>query len=199
MGGTDGGLIMENRSLLFVLFFLWIIGTFVGSRISQIDPSKRRPDFLMDMAHSPAYEAQGANPLFEDDRNLRMPVEGTIARGFMPFQFGVTPEEAKRAGREVKNPLAQNPEVIKRGRIMFGACCAVCHGSSGKGDGPVTKKGVPPPPSLLLDNARLMADGEMYHAITLGKGNMPSHAAQVARDDRWKIIHYVRSLQEAGR
>jgi hypothetical protein len=35
----------------------------------------------------------------------------------------------------------------------------------------------------------------MFHVITLGRINMPSHAGQVSADDRWKAIHYIRKLQ----
>jgi hypothetical protein len=35
----------------------------------------------------------------------------------------------------------------------------------------------------------------MFHVITMGRNNMPSHAAQVAHDDRWKVILHVRKLQ----
>jgi hypothetical protein len=38
----------------------------------------------------------------------------------------------------------------------------------------------------------------MYHLITLGQNNMPSYAAQVMRDDRWKVILFIRSLQAAA-
>jgi hypothetical protein len=35
----------------------------------------------------------------------------------------------------------------------------------------------------------------MFHIITYGKGNMPPHAAQISREDRWKVILHIRSLQ----
>ncbi len=41
-----------------------------------------------------------------------------------------------------------------------------------------------------------MPDGQMYHLITLGQKNMASYATQVQRDDRWKVIRYIRTLQE---
>ena len=82
------------------------------------------------------------------------------------------------------------------GQTTYFRFCAVCHGATGLGDGPVTRRGVPPPPSFMLDNAVNMADGQMYHVITLGQNNMASYASQVSREDRWKVIRYVRTLQE---
>ena len=60
----------------------------------------------------------------------------------------------------------------------------------------MAKLGVPPPPSLLGESALQMADGRMYHIITFGQGNMAAYAAQVERDDRWRVISYVRQLQQ---
>jgi mono/diheme cytochrome c family protein len=72
----------------------------------------------------------------------------------------------------------------------------MCHGPQGKGDGPVPKRGVPLPASLLAENAMEMKDGQMFHVLTYGWRNMSAVAAQLSREDRWKVILYVRSLQQ---
>ena len=77
--------------------------------------------------------------------------------------------------------------------------CAVCHGPSGLGDGPVTRLGVPPPPSLLSERSRAMPDGRLFHIITYGVGNMPPYAGQVDRLDRWKAVLHIRSLQSGAK
>ncbi len=59
----------------------------------------------------------------------------------------------------------------------------------------VAKRGFPPPPSLVLEHAIKMKDGQMFHVATLGQGNMPGHAAQISRDDRWHVINHIRTLQ----
>jgi hypothetical protein len=41
-----------------------------------------------------------------------------------------------------------------------------------------------------------MADGEMFHILTYGQGNMASYASQLTREERWKVIVHVRRLQE---
>jgi mono/diheme cytochrome c family protein len=42
-------------------------------------------------------------------------------------------------------------------------------------------------------------DGQMFHILTYGQNNMPSYAAQIDRQDRWKVIAYVRTLQAAAK
>jgi mono/diheme cytochrome c family protein len=41
-----------------------------------------------------------------------------------------------------------------------------------------------------------MKDGQIFHVIAFGQKNMPSFAAQVVRADRWRVIKYIRSLQQ---
>lgn len=65
---------------------------------------------------------------------------------------------------------------------------------TGLGDGPVTKRGVPPPPSLLTENVINMKDGQLYFIISHGKGNMASYRSQVQRNDRWKVIQFLRTM-----
>jgi mono/diheme cytochrome c family protein len=40
-------------------------------------------------------------------------------------------------------------------------------------------------------------DGRIFHVITAGQNVMPSYSTQVAQEDRWAIIHYIRALQRA--
>jgi mono/diheme cytochrome c family protein len=42
-----------------------------------------------------------------------------------------------------------------------------------------------------------MRDGQMFHVISMGQGNMAAYASQVERQDRWKVIGYLRTLQTA--
>ena len=115
----------------------------------------------------------------------------------MPLHYGTSAAEADRAGLELVNPFkAGDAAAEARGAEVYQAFCKVCHGASGSGDGVVPRRGYPPPPSFLAGAPALLRDGRIFHAITYGKGNMPSYAAQVAREDRWKAVLYVRSLQK---
>ena len=84
------------------------------------------------------------------------------------------------------------------GEFVFENYCATCHGAGGLGNGPVAQRGFPPPPSLLADKTRKMKDGHLFHVLTYGQNNMPSYASQISREDRWNVIGYVRSLQNAA-
>ena len=55
-----------------------------------------------------------------------------------------------------------------------------------------------PPPSLHALRATQMPDGELFHVLTYGQGNMPAYAAQMTRDERWMVLLHVRDLQREG-
>ncbi len=164
--------------------------------ILQADPNQRNFEVLPDMAHSIPYDSYASNPNFRDGMTLRLPVAGTVIRGITPLHYAATPADAERAGRVLVNPYpATDAAARTRGAAIYNTYCEICHGVSGKGDGIVAQRGFPTPPSLLAPNALGLPDGRIFHIITYGQKNMPSYASQIDRDDRWKAILYVRSLQ----
>ena len=166
-----------------------------GIRAMSRDATKRNLEWPTQMQYSPAYLSQTANPVLADGMTGQPPVPGTIPRGFKPFHYGPGPEEAARAGRELKNPLEATESNIARGQQVYSNYCAVCHGSLGAGDGPIIPK-YPNPPSFKTEQSKSLADGSMFHVITMGRNNMPPHAPLVSDEDRWRVIHYIRKLQE---
>lgn len=153
--------------------------------------------FLPEMFES--VPVDGGTPFAPGPRGqgLWLPPEGTVPAGFEPFPYGPGPEEARRAGLELVNPLEATEAELARGRKVFEATCFVCHGTRGEGDGPVIGR-FPNPPSLLAERARSLPDGQLLHVVMRGQGIMPSHAVHVAPEDRWRLVLWVRSLQQAG-
>lgn len=90
-------------------------------------------------------------------------------------------------------------ETVVRGDTLFQTYCAVCHGPSGGGDGPVARKFGGNVPALTNDKVRAFSDGYLYSIIRYGRGNMPRYGDKVHRpEDRWAIVNYVRRLQQGG-
>lgn len=85
-----------------------------------------------------------------------------------------------------------------RGDTLFTNFCAVCHGNTGDGKGPVgVRMGALP---LVTDKARNLADGNIYSIIKYGRGVMPLYGDKVYHPlDRWAIVNYVRQLQGTPR
>ncbi|HLJ25077.1 MAG TPA: cytochrome c [Candidatus Angelobacter sp.] len=159
---------------------------------------QRAYEYMPDMARDPAYKAYAPNTVTRDGLTLQRPVAGTIPRGYNPFHYGPGEDEATRAGRELHNPYHPTAQTLDEGKALFQTYCQVCHGDQGHGDGPISSK-IPPPPSYVSDRVLGFPPGRIFHVITLGTGKMPSYAAQLSTDERWKIVTYVHtSLQGLG-
>lgn len=160
--------------------------------------NSRAYEYMPDMARGPAYKAFAPNPVTHDGLTLQRPVSGTIPRGYQPFHFGPGDQEAERAGRELQDPYHATPRTLEEGKALYNTYCIVCHGEQGKGDGPISSK-IPPPPSYVSDRLMKFQPGRIFHVVTMGAGKMPSYAAQLSADERWKIVTYVHaSLQGLG-
>jgi len=156
---------------------------------------------LPGMVESIPMDAYDSNPAAHSHPAVLAPPDGTVSLEASPFLYGPGVEEAKRAGRELANPLAPTPENLARGKQVFETICQVCHGMKGEGDGPIIggPGRFPNPPSLLAPRAKGLPDGQIFHIVSRGQGIMPSHAAQVLATDRWKVIRYLRQLQGTDR
>ncbi|MEO6694942.1 MAG: quinol:electron acceptor oxidoreductase subunit ActD [Ignavibacteria bacterium] len=138
-------------------------------------------------------DSQSKSDFFQNKAGMRPPVKGTVARGFLPYEYQGMPDSSVKS---LANPLAMNKKVLERGQDRFNIYCSPCHGYFGEGDGRL-KGQFPKPPSLHSEKLIGWQDGNIYHVITNGQNVMPSYAEQVSSDDRWAIIHYVRALQRS--
>lgn len=190
---------MSRRSvniLLVLVFFASLGANWLASR----DPARPNREFLPEMVRTARYNAYSPNLNFPDGKTLQPPVLGTIPRGYLPLHYTATPEDAIRAGVELRSPITvPSAAAMQRGASVFVNFCQPCHGGAGKGDGPVALRGYPPPPSVLAPHALNLKEGQMFHILTYGQNNMPSYALQLSRDERWEVIAYVRSLQAKAR
>jgi mono/diheme cytochrome c family protein len=160
------------------------------------------PQFFPDMYDSPAREAQEFDPTSPDGFGSRIPPEGTIPVEFEPYVHDeLSLYDIK--GKELKLPDTIKPTLAnyEKGEQQFQIFCTPCHGVRGEGNGsvigPSGKFSYNPNLHLHKGLGKTMSDGEIFHVITKGNGQMPSYGSQILPEDRWKIILYVRKLQAA--
>jgi mono/diheme cytochrome c family protein len=147
-------------------------------------------EYFPDMARTARYNAFERNPNFPDGMTLRVPPAGTIPRGLLPVSAMTSPDGL------LANPFtAGDPGVLDRGKVVYDTYCLPCHGAAGQADGLVVQRGFPAPPTLLRARTRGMSDTQLFNIISNGTGSMPYYSAQIAREDRWKAVLYVRKLQ----
>jgi mono/diheme cytochrome c family protein len=94
------------------------------------------------------------------------------------------------------NPIAYTEAVKKEAKVLYQNFCIHCHGEKGDGQGTVvTNGGYPPPPAYNGAGLKDLPAGKIFYSITYGKGLMGSHASQLSKEERWKLVHHVEMLQ----
>lgn len=180
------------KKLIFLKYFIPIIFLQYGCQQNNKLPGN---EIFPDMVHPVPYEAYSENSITADGKTMMMPVQGTVHRGQSNYTLTKTVEDAINAGETVMNPTQHSAKNAERGKWLYENYCLVCHGSTGQGDGPLIPK-FPNPPSFTSKSVMAYKDGRLFHAITVGFGDMPGHAGQIYENDRWLIVNYVRELQK---
>lgn len=99
-----------------------------------------------------------------------------------------------------KNVLPLNSEnsemIFKKGKELFTANCAHCHGKKGDGNGPMVESGAY---AGVPDYKILVAtEGQMFYSIYYGKGAMGGHSSILNKNEIWTLVHYVRKFQDSN-
>lgn len=163
-------------------------------------------EFMPNMYRSPSYETYSENPVFKNGITSQLNVEGTIPRGFTPFEYNNTLKDYLRAGNELSNPLTLDVKTLAEGKKLYEMFCAHCHGTKGDGKGSIKHPvyGAIPAYSDAIAPRRSGAtmselnDGQIFHTIVFGLNAMGPHASQLTQEERWKIVHYVHELQQGS-
>jgi mono/diheme cytochrome c family protein len=136
------------------------------------------------------------SPLWPDGRSSRPREADTVA-------FSAGPLAETSSGRRGVIPTPANgptytTAALERGRQEFEIYCAPCHGPAGDGDGYITRRGFPHPPTYHSKALRDAPDTLFYDVITHGYGIMYPYSDRLAPADRWDVVAYIRALQLAG-
>jgi mono/diheme cytochrome c family protein len=225
----------EFRKIYLVLVIAIVILSI--NACQQPGGNETGSEFMPDMAHSIAYEANtyayyynntwGSKEDYYEMAQPRKPVNGTIARGYVgnsaptsatneistpangavPYYFGNTEEERTRATAElINNPFMITDAGLVKGKELYEIFCGICHGNDGGGAGYLVRDPNPAtgdaggkypvqPANFLLEEFVAASNGRYYHAIEYGKNLMGAYKDKLSYEERWQVIHYIRSLQ----
>ena len=195
-----------NKKVTKIISLMAVFGCVAISFTSCESKDANSPgvEFMPDMYRSPSLESNMGYVRISENGKLttdtlqtnRLPVAGTIPRGFMPYPYANDTAGYAAAGKYLHMPAKLNTAAnLAEGEVLYGKYCSHCHGTSGLGDGPVGAKLPGPPPSYLGPVLMALSEGKMFHSITYGKNLMGSHASQVSQEERWKIILFIQKLQ----
>ena len=168
---------------------------------------KREPGriYMPDMAYSRAYESYAPrdSAIFTMDPNSaghkiffnNLPPAGTLKRGELyPFNVPNDSNGLLNLSSQVKNPLAPlTGKDLEETARLFNINCGVCHGAKAEANGPLAGKigGV----KNIVTASPGYSDGRIFFVMEYGQGNMGSYASQLSREQRWRIVQYIRTLE----
>ena len=102
--------------------------------------------------------------------------------------------------RGMTNPMQGSAESAAKGKAIFEADCASCHGQEARGDG-LAGASLDPKPTDLASVQNGLSDGYLYWRISEGgafapfSSSMPAWRGLLSEDHIWKVITYLRSLK----
>lgn len=185
----------------------YIITALAGITLASCtkDPNSPGYEYMPDMYRSGAVEAY-VDYWHPDSLSAMVPPDGTIpysedpskAVYNMPYALKNTPADYEKSAL-LKSPLAYSETALKEGQAIYTKMCIHCHGEKGDGQGQIALNGKIEGIPSYSGQLKTLPEGKMFHTITYGKGLMGSHAGQLNQEERWKVILWVKALQNDGK
>ena len=150
--------------------------------------------FMPNMYESAGYETYG-EAAFPNGIEAQLPAEGSIPRGYVPFDIENSTAGYDLAKATLVSPLDSTQVDLNRGKELYDIYCGICHGNKGDGQGNLVKRekilGIP----SYDDVGRAINAGSTYHTIYYGNNAMGSYANQLNEEERWQVVSYVLKLK----
>ena len=150
--------------------------------------------FMPNMYESVGYKTYG-EAAFQNGIEAQIPAQGTIPRGYVPFDIENSTAGYELAKATLLSPLDSTKVELNRGKELYDIYCGICHGNKGKGQGKLVQRekilGIP----SYDDVGRAINEGSIYHTIYYGKNAMGSYANQLNEEERWQVVSFVLKLK----
>jgi mono/diheme cytochrome c family protein len=170
---TSLSLILKRLGLVF------LAGALVMAALMIFAYDVIKIDWMSFMEVQPSFKAM-EDPLRVPERSI--PIEGPVTIPNMGAP---------------SNPVEADAISLARGQQLFGINCTPCHGTDGRGSGPVAaflqeRK----PADLTGPVVKALGDGALFLTLTNGKlpFMVPMNENLTVRE-RWDVVNYVRVLQ----
>ena len=179
------------KSLIKIIVVVTILISFASCN----KDSAPNYQYFPNMYESVGYEAYGSYEVFPNEQAALIPAEGSIPRGYTPFEIENSTEGYDLAKATLKSQLSEEEVDLEFGKELYVIYCGICHGNKGDGQGNLVKRekilGIP----SYADVGRSINEGSTYHTIYYGKNAMGSYANQLNDKERWQVVAYVMKLK----
>lgn len=157
------------------------------------DTAEPNYQYMPNMYESVAYETYSESDAFRGGVAAQVPPAGTIKRGFVPYELPNTTAGYDQSKTVMTSGLDSTAVDMEKAKGLFDIYCAICHGTTGDGQGKLVKQqkflGVP------SYKDRVISVGSVYHVETYGLNSMGSYANQLTPNERWMVAEYVMKLK----
>lgn len=114
-------------------------------------------------------------------------------------------EKAKVLHAPFGDTRTASADIVAAGKVLYDGRgqCTLCHGVSGKGDGPASHMQANHPPRNFTDCAfqKEREDGELFWIMkhgSPGTGMPASIPHMLSEEEGWKVVAYLRTFCKAG-
>ncbi|MFQ5854841.1 MAG: c-type cytochrome [Anaerolineae bacterium] len=199
---------MKKRNIPFVIL---IVASFVVILIACSRSQAQQPAADQPVAHveqpienapavdAPPAEAEHAEAEAEH-QEAEAEHEEAAAHQHSPEDHMAGHHEVPEKAAAVPNPFSATDESIKSGAAVFAQSCAVCHGETGKGDGPAAETLEVKPANLHEGHVQGLSDGALFYIISHGRPESPMPAWDniLTEEQRWHVVNFLRTFKDAG-
>jgi mono/diheme cytochrome c family protein len=145
-------------------------------------------DIFPEMHYNPSYKAQ-------EPPRLSPPADSVPITG-----KAVALPARKADAADLLNTSIPTASALEHAANLYVVNCSMCHGLSAGGDGFVGDKFVQynltAPPAFNSTRIQDLEEGEVFWSITQGFGFMPAFGNLLTPEDRWHLVHLVKTTQQ---
>lgn len=139
-----------------------------------------------------------ANDGLHSHQGRAIPANGSVTYKYADSEEG----RVEAMAQIINNPYPITDAGLAKGKELYNIYCGICHGDKADGAGYLVREdgGKYPvqPANFMLDEHVAASNGRYYHAIYYGRNLMGSYKDKLSYEERWQVIHYIRSLQAAN-
>lgn len=203
-------LAMEANTYNYYYYNTWDKESTV--ELSKLVYPRTVPNGTVPRGYAGAYLTGAKAPESQDDVDLmrgsivdgeHMNAISVPTSGHVPYYYDDSAEGRLEAIAGLNdNPFPITDEGMDRAKFLYETFCGICHGNAGNGLGYLynedeNKNAKYPlaPANFLTDEFKAASNGRYYHAIMYGYNAMGAYKDKIGYEERWQVIHYIRSLQ----
>jgi mono/diheme cytochrome c family protein len=136
--------------------------------------------------------------------SVAWPADGTLRRALAHTDHDHADVPAAYAEAAIPDHVWTNPSLIARGKEIYAARCATCHGENGDGKGPAAA-GLKVKPGDFTDRKMVAEMAGNYWVWRVSEGGvvepfkskgstMPAWKTELSMNDRWAVIAYAHTF-----